>query len=58
MSFFNPFIVTKTHIEELYSLSQRGILAKEYCSCVAWNILEGSVHRERESSAKYSVGQM
>lgn len=58
MSFFNPFNVTKTYIDELYSLSQKGILAKQYCSCVAWNILEGSVHRERESSVKYSVRQM
>lgn len=53
MPFFNPFNATKTCTEELYSLSQKGILAKEHCSCVAWNNLEGSVQREQESSVKY-----
>lgn len=53
MSFFNPFNASKIYTGELYNLSQKGILTKDYCSCVAWNILEGGVHRERESSVKY-----
>lgn len=53
MPIFNPFPAAKMHTEELYSLSQKGILAKEYCSCFACHILEDSVHREQRSSVKY-----
>lgn len=53
MAFFNAFNATKIYTEELYSLSQKGILAKEYSCCVVWIILEGSVHKEWESSVKY-----
>lgn len=53
MLFFNPFNATKIYTEELYSLSQKGMLAEDYCSCVAWNILESSVQREWESLVKY-----
>lgn len=53
MPFFNHFNAIKIYTEELYSLGQKGILAKEYCSSVAWNILKDSVHREMESLVKY-----